>query len=204
MAGYKDRLKKLNEEYRQTQPARPSGFVDLPQGTYQFAISTVKLIEESKARFALGELEVQIYCTVLTGNYKGAKGRMNYFLEQPAKRIGTADVPSGMSQFKGFIQGMGISMPEFSEKAMGAALRELKGMKFNGYCTGKYNSVRFNSPLDTDDVDIDDTEFEEDTDGVSDEAGDVAEAPKKASKSKPVAESSENDEGDDDFDFDDF
>ena len=212
MAGYKDRLKRLNEEYRQTKPAKPSGFVDLPQGTYQFIVSTGKMVEESKARFALGEIEVQIYATVLTGEYKGAKGRMNFFLEQPAKRIGNVDVPSGMSQFKGFIDGMGISMPEFSDKAMLSALRELKGMKFNGYCTGKYNNVRFNSPLDTDDLEIDDNEFEDD-------AGDEAEAestrseeaekpaPKKPTKAKPqvASKSSEGSEDDDEeFDFDDF
>jgi hypothetical protein len=217
--GYKERLKRLNSEYRATKPAKPSGFSELPKGTYQFVVSTVKMLE-SKAEFAKGELEVQVYSKVLTGDYKGVMGRTNFFLEQPAKEINGKEIPAGLAQFKGFIEGMGISLPDLTDKSMSAALRELKGMKFNGYCTGKFNNVYFNSPLDTADLTIDDEEFEED-EVEEEEAEEEVEAEeeeepepkpivkkkkKAAAKKAPVkkAEPVDDEDEDEDFDFEDF
>ncbi len=226
MAGYRDKLKKLNAAYRNTEAAKPSSFNNLPQGTYQFEIKTVKLIQESKAEFAKGELELQFYPCVLTGDHKGSMGRMNFFLEQPAKKVGDRTIPSGLASFKGFVEGMGVSLPDLTEKSLQAALRELKGMKFVGYCNGKFNTIYFNSPLETADLDISDEEFEEEeaeteSEETEDDSEDSEEpeeeeeeapAPKKAprtikpntkneSKKKPKSESDDDDE---DFDFDEF
>jgi hypothetical protein len=233
MAGYRDKLKRLNADYRRTEAAKPSSFNNLPQGTYQFEIKSVKLVPESKATFAKGELELQIYPAVLTGEFKGSMGRMNFFLEQPAKKVGDREIPSGLATFKGFIEGMGVSLPDLTEKSLQAALRELKGMKFVGYCNGKYNTIYFNSALETADLDIEDEEFEEaeedetedtsdsesDSEGASDddepeeEEDEGPPPPKKArtikpeqqkkSKAKPKSAEGETSE-DEEFDFDEF
>ena len=147
----------------------------------------------------------------LTGEVAGKHGRMTYFLEQPARELDSGTViPSGMEAFKTLIEGMGISFPGLTDKALKAALVELRGLKLQGYSTGNGGNVIFNNALDVEDVEPDDEDFDEDIGDDDDE--EEAPPPKKkparkkrAKKAEPEPEPEpEDDDDDDDFDFDDL
>lgn len=169
MSNYKDRLKKLNSGYKGTPASRPKGFVELDKGTYQLVVDKIKFIPESKAPFAKGELEIKVQCKVLTGKFKGAFAAMGFFLEQPQKVINGNTIPSGLSSFKGVLEAMNITMEDLSENSLTKALKEMKGVKFKGYCKGGGNNVYFNEMLEVEDVEITEDDLEGDLDNNSED-----------------------------------
>lgn len=171
MSNHQERLKRLNAQYQKTAGVKPSGFLTLDKGSYQIEIAEAKYIAESKAPFALGEMEIRLQGKILTGPSKGAKTSTNFFLEQAAK----GDRPSGMALFKGVLEALGISMPGLSEKALAAVCRELKGVRFEGYAPGKGNNVYFNKAIDNEDVGVDDEDLEVEDDSVVEDATEDAE-----------------------------
>lgn len=210
---YTDRLKRLNAKYQKTKPAEAGGGFDLSPGTYQFVIKKGN-IGLSKAPFAKGELEVKFYVQVLTGECKNKMGSITFFLEQPAKD----DQPSQLARFKGMVEAMGISLPALTDKALAKAVKELIGGRIRGYSTGKGGNVYFNGPIDVEDEELDDSEFDEDEESDEDddtEDGDAEEdedeeeeAPppkrKKASKAAVRKHKKSKTDDDDGFDLEDF
>ena len=201
MTSYTDKLKKLNANYQRTKAAEVGGGFDLPKGTYQFVV-TKATFGQSTAPFALNELEVKCLLRVLTGDNKGKMGSMAFFLEQPAKD----NFQSGMSLFKALIEGLGISLPGLSEKALIRACKELIGQKLRGYCTGKNGVVYFNGPIDVEDDDFDEEEFDDADDELEEDTEEEAEeeAPRKKKSTRKKATRRRASDDDDEFDLEDF
>lgn len=207
MSNYQNRLKKIASDFAKTAAVRPNAFVIIPKGTQQLEITDIKLIPESKVKFALGQLEIKLQCVVLTGEFKGAKAFMSYYLEQPEKEINGKKIPSGLATFKGVCEAMGIDLPRLDEKSLLTALKAMKNLRFIGWFNGKGNNCYFNSLLEADDMEITE-EIEEE---AEEEEEEVVEKPKvKVTKPKVKVEeveeetedSDDSEEEDDDLDLD--
>jgi hypothetical protein len=204
MADYSNRLKKIATNFAKTAAARPTAFVTLPKGQHQVEITEVKLIPESKAKFALGQLEIKLTGTVLVGEFKGAKCFFGFFLEQPAKNINGKDIPSGLASFKGVCEVLNIDLPRLDDKTLIAALKAMKGLRVVAWFNGKGNNGYINSLLDSADMEIEESdeveESEESDDVEEEEAPPVKKVKGKVAKEEVEEEEEEEEETEDDDD----
>lgn len=148
-----ERLEKADKAYREAKAATGGG-ASLPKGKMQFTIAKVSFIPESKLPFILGQMQIGLQCQVLTGSNKSRIGFMNFYIEQPA----TDTHPSGMDQFKALAEGLGIAVRIDTTANLKKTLKELSGLRFLGYSTGKRSTVYFNGPMDVEDDELDDDE----------------------------------------------
>ena len=222
---YADRLKKLGNQWKTDKAAKGGG--SLPAGSYQLEIKTVR-IEEGKAAFNRGHMQVAIAFAVATGPMRGRKQIKWIDLEAEAKAINGMDIPSGISQFKGILQNIGLDIPsDLSEKNLSLLFKEMVGIICNctvrvndkGYATiyvnSAVNAANASSEKDEEEAEEDDdteeeSEDDEDEDDEEDEEEEEEEeAPKPIVKPKQLVQKVTAKAGkekpgkkDDDFDSD--
>lgn len=188
---YKNRLDALKKAWSEDKPAEAMS--GLPKGKYQMEIKRA-LLEESKATWNHGHLQVIFHLEVVTGEYKGRKSRVMVDLEQPADK--KKNFPSGISRFKQYLEIMQLNMPkQLTEGALNETLKETIGIVLNttavvndkGY-TNVYLNDLVSAASDSDDDEDEDTDDEDESDESED--------------AKDSDEESDEDEDDEDDDED--
>lgn len=182
---YEARLKGLRDAWKKDKPAE--GFVSLPGGKYQFQMKRAYL-EESKASFNKGNLQVHYEFVVVTGEYKGKKGDRRVDIQQQAKD----QFPSGISIFKGDLKNLGLDLPaDLSEKSITAVLKQTIDCVFNG--TVKINKNGYPTVYINDLVNASD-ESEDDEDEVDEDEDDESEDESDEDESEDDEDETEDDE----------
>lgn len=215
MPNYADRLDKLKKQWDKDKPASGGAF-GLPEGKHQCIIKRA-VLEEGKASFNKGNVQVALYLEVFTGPHKGRKQTKWIDLEAPAKD----KIPSGISQFKGVLQALGLDIPsDMSMKSIEACLKSLvnivcdvfakanaKGY-VNVYINGAVHAAKQEDDDEEEAEEESDDDEEEDSDDDEEESEEEDEeedkpAPKQAAKPKAPAKKSKKDDDDDFDDWDD-
>jgi len=222
------RLTALKKNWKESKAVKGSGNDPLPEGKYQFHIDKA-VLEESKAKFNKGNMQVTYHLSVITGSMKGKKHWLRVDLESDGKK---GEYPTGMEIFKGHLETLEIDMPKvLTEAALKKTLTELLGVIFNGACVHNnkgWANVYINDLVDAsdeeDDEETEEVEEDEDEDDEEEDEEDededfevkksTAKKPaKKTSKKAPAKkknqpdpedpEDEEDDEDEDDEDWDD-
>ena len=211
---YAKRLNKLKDSWKNTKPAASGG--QLPAGNYQFQIKKA-VLEESKAQFNKGNLQVVYHLVVATGPLKGRKHILRVDLE--SEGLPDKNVPPGLAIFKAHLDNLQVDMPkQLTEKALKETLAELIDIIFNGACRHNakgYANVFINDLVhapeeeeedeeedeeeeEDDEEDEDEEDEDEEDDEEDEEEEEVKPAPKKGKSSKKGKKKQEPEEDDDD------
>lgn len=147
MTSYDDKLKKLFEDWDETEAAS-SGFSPLPVGSYQCVITGGEFVPASKAPFAQGQPQIRINASVLTNEYKGKPVNIDFFPAQPANP--QRNQQSGKAKLKGFAQELEID-PDLLRSVTGMAkmFKQITGTKIKVY-VGKSGAGYYSGVLDPD------------------------------------------------------